>query len=495
MMAIALLAGCVAAGATPGGAEEPAPVGVAVETAFLERAAIRNELTYIGQVQPLKTVNIASMLAAEVTSVNFHIGDRVEEGDVLFTVDAQDIRNQVSQLQATMRSMNIGVESAQYNLQLAIDGAAHHRMQEIQLEQGVNQAVAGLRIADENRMNNSRQQRDLRDQLEDAEIELSVVNQQIRAFGENFDRDMYIFNPANPVVFQTLLGTQFGALLTRQAALEGTIRQMEAQLDGLRMANRQAQISQNQAGRGLWLAEDSLHTYREQSMEVAQRQAEFGVRSAQAQLETTQVNLSIAQNNLNRAVITSPISGVVSARNVEVGQFVSQAMMPFAIVQIDTVVVHVSISESLINLVYPGQEVGVVIQALGREETLTGTVSIVSPIANHASTFPVRIELDNADGRIRPGMFSQVTFVEAQSEDAFVAPRSAVLSDETGQFVYVVVDGYAQRRAVQTGLVSGGAIEIISGVTERDQLVVVGQEYLHDGILINVVAVDGQRTS
>ena len=241
-------------------------------------------------------------------------------------------------------------------------------------------------------------------------------------------------------------------------------------------------------------AEEMLEAHRE-GMEQNQRQAEFGVQSAQAQLQSTQVQLSIMQDNLNRATVTSPISGVVSARNVEVGQLVSGAVMPFTIVQTDTVVVQVSVSETLINLVYVGMEVDVAVQALGGEQSFTGVVTIVAPIANQASTFPVRIELDNPDGQIRPGMFSQVTFVQAQSHGNFVVPRNVVLSDGDGQFVYVVEGEHAVRRAVTTGLESGNLVEVTDGLTESDQVVVVGQEFLHEGILVNVVATNEQRVA
>ena len=500
-IAVAVLAsGCVPAQATQAEAEtEARPIGTAVETSFVRRTTITNEMTYIGQVQPLKTVNVASMLVAEVTAVNFAVGDTVEEGDVLFTVDAQDIQNQIRQLNAAVQSLNIGVESAQYGLELALEGSPQARMQELQHEMGVQQAHTSLSMADESRSNISRQQRQLRDRLDDLNDERARLSREIVEFTREHPRYTYVFDSDHANEFSLLLAAEFALLQNSMSTVQTAIAQMEAQQESLRTAARQAQLSQRQAGIALDFAEESLDVYREivdRNMEQAQRQAEFGLRGAQAQLETTQVQLSIARDNLNRATITSPISGVVSGRNVEVGQFVSQAMVPFTIVQMDYVIVQVNIAETLINLVYPGQQVDVDIQALGSEQTFTGTVTTVAPVANHASTFPVRIELENSDGLIRPGMFSRVTFVQSQSENTFVVPRSAVRSDADGQFVFVVEeDGIARRAPVQTGLQTGNEIEIISGVREMDQIVVMGQEFLYDGIIVNVVAVDGERVS
>jgi len=499
-LTLVMFAGCMAVGAADLAAEEEQVIATAVETAFLERTTIRNELTYIGQVQPIKTVNIASMLAAEVTGVNFNIGDEVEEGDVLFTVDAQDMQNQIRQLQASMNALNVGVQTAQYQLDLTIDGAAQ-RMAEIQQEMSVHNATLGMAGVEQTdvQWENARRQNQLfwetyNRQIREIEDDRRWINNDIRDLTRGHHRDEYIYNHRNPDVFDPSLAAQYDALRDLMWPLDQAAQQLQSQRAQLSAAEQSARISQDQAAGSLALAEEALETHRE-GMEQNQRMAEFGVQSAQAQLESTRTQLSIMQGNLDRATITSPISGVVSARNVEVGQMVSQAMMPFTIVQIDPVIVQVSVSEALINLVYVGQEVDVAVQALGSEQNLTGTVTIVSPIANQASTFPVRIELDNPDGLIRPGMFSQVTFVQAQSHGNFVVARNVVMSDEYGQFVYVVEGDKAVRRAVTTGLESGNLIEITSGITERDQIVVVGQEFLHEGILVNVVATNEQRTT
>ncbi|MCL2857290.1 MAG: efflux RND transporter periplasmic adaptor subunit [Oscillospiraceae bacterium] len=489
-LVLALFAGCaMAAGAVDPAAEEEVVIATAVETAFLERTAIRNELTYIGQVQPLKTVNIASMLAAEVTGVNFNVGDEVEEGDVLFTVDAQDMQNQIRQLQASVNALNVGVESAQYQLELSADGA-QTRLLELQQEMALHNSESGAALAEAQRdtaytqsqMFHSFNHRELRD----IERDRRFIMDEIRDLTRGLNRDQYIENPRHPERYDPWVGAQYQALRLQLWPLDQEAQAIASRQETLRHAELAAQIGQSQAAGSLAIAEEMLETHRE-GMEQNQRMAEFGVQSAQAQLQSTQTQLAIVQDNLNRATITSPISGVVSARNVEVGQMVTQAAMPFTIVQLDPVIVQVSVSEALINLVHVDQEVDVVVQALGDNQNFTGRVTIVSPIANQASTFPVRIELDNPDGLIRPGMFSQVTFVQAESRGNFVVARNVVMSDEYGQFVYIIEDDHATRRPVTTGLESGNLIEITSGVSERDQIVVVGQEFLLEGTLVNVV--------
>ena len=499
-VAFALAAsGCIAAGAADGLDEEPAPVGTAVETSFLRRTTIRSELTYIGQIQPLRTVNVASLVTAEVTGVNFDVGDVVEEGDILFTVDTTDIQNQLRQSQAGIQAQNVQLEQFQYQLELA---QSQQRLVDLNQEAAVQRAETAAAAAELDVYIANTQQRLWRefnrDALRDLAEDRREIDREIRELERDFrrqgyTRDNWIENPRNPDAYMPHLGDQYERLREMLDPLDAERFRLENERLAREAAARGAELGQSSAADALALAELGLEVFQENN-EQAQRLAEFGVQSAQAQINAARAGLSTVYTQLGRTTVTSPISGIVSARNVEVGQLAAGGV-PFTIVQIDPVIVQVSVSESLINAIYLGQEVDVVIQALGGQETLTGLVSIISPVAAATSTFPVHIELDNADGRIRPGMFSQVTFVEAQSQNTFVVPKNVVQTDEQGAFVFVVQNDFAVRTPVRTGMETGNEIEILSGVTENDQIVMVGQEFLQDGMLLNIVAVDGRRSN
>jgi len=495
LAAVLAVSGCIAAGAADV-EEEPAQVGTAVETSFLGRTTIRSELTYIGQIQPQRTINVASMITAEVTAVHFNIGDSVEEGDILFTVDATDIQNNIRQINAAAQLANIGVESAQHQLEQA---EIQQQMQDIQQEIALQQAATAAASAAQQLETANQQHRLFRDYnhdaLRDIADERRELNREIRDLTRGHHRDEYIYNRNRPERFDPGLAREYEALRAMMRPLDAAAFEIERAQETLQNAQRLAEISQDMAEFSFESAEGVHDIYLQNNRDQVQIMAEFGLQTAQAQLASTQAQMSTARTNLNRATVTSPISGVVSGRTVEVGQMASPSFPPFTIVEIDTVVVQVSVSESLINRVYVGQEVDVVIQALDGETSLTGTVTIVSPIAAATSTFPIRVELDNADGRIRPGMFLQVTFVEAQRENTFVVPKNVVQTDEQGEFVFVVRDGYAVRTNVRTGMETGNEIEILSGISETDQIVTVGQEFLEDGELVNVVAIDGRRVS
>ncbi len=484
-----LISGCMSvaqAAAPPAEPEAPEIIATAVEVANLAPTVIRNELTYIGQVRPNRTVNVVGMLAAEVTAVNFDIGDTVQEGDILFTLDAKDMQDQLRTLRSSLAAQDVGIQSAQYSLQMAIDGSADQRLRELEFESGIRQAGYAADIGAERRSQAQDAWEKIDDMLDDAENAVSDLRKSIVE-----TEAALAAKPGDPTLTATL-DTLKENLATAQSAVT-ELEALEMETDGARDI---AGIGRRQADATLRDAQETYNAYKE-VVEVGKQQAtkaaEFGVLAAMAGRTSTETQLSILQSNLERAIVTSPISGVVSARNVEVGQMASQASMPFTIIQMDPVLVEVSVSETLINKIHVGDRVAVSLQALEGGGSLTGTVTAVSPVANAGSTFPIRVELPNADHLIKPGMFSQVTFIEAQKDGVLVVDKNVVLRDETSEYVFVIKDGVAVKMPVTTGLTTGTQVELVSGVGPDDDVVVVGQEYLYADTPVNIVSRNGQR--
>jgi RND family efflux transporter MFP subunit len=121
-------------------------------------------------------------------------------------------------------------------------------------------------------------------------------------------------------------------------------------------------------------------------------------------------------------------------------------------------------------------------------ENFDGRVVTVAPNGDpRAHTFDARIVPANQDQRLLPGMFAQVQVVAAQKPDAILVPREAIVRQGTSSVVFVNNEGKAEQRQVQTGLSDNTSVEIVSGVAPGEQVVVVGQNSLHDGTPIQVV--------
>jgi RND family efflux transporter MFP subunit len=217
------------------------------------------------------------------------------------------------------------------------------------------------------------------------------------------------------------------------------------------------------------------------------RRANDALAQAESQRESLLVNLEAARERLNDASVRSPISGHVSMRNVEPQTMLNQAAASFVVVNTNSVLVNVHVTEIIINKIETGQMVSVHINAVS-DTPFIGEITIVSPAASEATlTFLIGISIDNTDGLIKPGMFAEVFFVREQADDVMVIPRESVLIDEGVPIVYTAENGRASRKEIETGIDSGYEIQILSGLSLGDELIVKGQTYIKDGTSIQVI--------
>jgi RND family efflux transporter MFP subunit len=191
--------------------------------------------------------------------------------------------------------------------------------------------------------------------------------------------------------------------------------------------------------------------------------------------------LANAYETLKDAAVRSPIDGIVSSRTIDAGEMVSGAVAPFTIIQMDTVSVEVNVSEQLINKIEKGQKVNVYVSS-AFDKPFEGTIQAISPAADERTfTYPVKIEISNKEGLLKPGMFAEVEFAADTVKDAVIVPREAVLTEGDMHYVYIVEGERAKKLEVKLGLDNGKEAEILEGLKEGAQLVVKGQNYLEDG--------------
>jgi membrane fusion protein (multidrug efflux system) len=204
------------------------------------------------------------------------------------------------------------------------------------------------------------------------------------------------------------------------------------------------------------------------------------VAAAIAGVEQAQAALSVAQSNLDQTILTAPWSGVVGTKLLTPGAFTS-ATAPIMTLVGNAVEVHITVEEARLGLVAPGQTVSLTVPAYPGVN-FPGMVTVVAPVGDaRAHTFDVTIVADQSDGRLRSGMFSEVDLTVAQKPNAVLVPKEAVVQQGGNSRVFVVQDGKAQARPVQVGLTNDKSVEIVSGVSEGEQVVVVGQNGLRDG--------------
>ena len=194
-------------------------------------------------------------------------------------------------------------------------------------------------------------------------------------------------------------------------------------------------------------------------------------------------------NLLENTILTSPISGIITARNYDEGDMYAMAQPLFVVQNITPVKMLINISESNYSKVKKGVEVELVADAFPGE-TFKGKVNLVYPTIDPRShTFPVEIIVDNKNEKLRPGMFTRVT-INYGNNFRVVVPDSAVLKQVGADDKYVYVlneDNTVTYTPVKLGVRMGNRYEIISGLNDGDVIVTSGQTRLKNNIEVEVV--------
>ncbi len=185
-----------------------------------------------------------------------------------------------------------------------------------------------------------------------------------------------------------------------------------------------------------------------------------------------------AYNNLvENTTLVSPVSGVVSARNFDVGDMASG--LPVLVVeQIRPVKIMINVSESLFSKVKKGMKVYVTLDAYG-DEKFAGRIARIYPTINNATrTFQVEVSVPNNDERVRPGMFARVTLPYATVNRVIISDRAVnklMGSGDRYVFIYNPADSTVRYSKVELGQHMDYEYEVLSGVENGDQVVVRGQ--------------------
>lgn len=208
---------------------------------------------------------------------------------------------------------------------------------------------------------------------------------------------------------------------------------------------------------------------------------------ALSSLDSVEANIKLIQEQIDACTITSPIDGVVASLNATVGEIITQSGYVAVISDMSVMKLETTISEANVGKVAVGDSVDVVVSSIS-SEAITGTVTSIAPAADLTSmSFPITITVDNADGSILSGMFSEVT-IKTDVLDNVLAVKKADLVSTVDPSVYVIdEDNIATKVYLEVGLETSTYWEVISGISEGDVVVSVGQHLLYDGALVNIV--------
>lgn len=194
-----------------------------------------------------------------------------------------------------------------------------------------------------------------------------------------------------------------------------------------------------------------------------------------------------AENLKDNIYLTSPINGIVTARNFDNGD-VSATQPILQVMQINPVKLKINIPESFYNSVKKGMQVTAKTEIFGEEEFL-GTVSLIYPTIDPLTrTFTCEVKVNNANSKLKPGMFGRVELNLGKAATIMVSDKAVVKqSGSNDKYIFVENNGVVEYRKVQLGRRIEDKIEIISGIADGENVVITGQSKLMDGTKVEVI--------
>ncbi len=210
-------------------------------------------------------------------------------------------------------------------------------------------------------------------------------------------------------------------------------------------------------------------------------------------LEQAKIRWQRAQLDLDHARVRSPITGVVAERIVRLGDRIGPSTKLYSLVNMKSLISRAHIPGGELPNISVGQPARITTDLLP-DDNFPGRIIRISPVVDpNSGTFRVTLAIDDADERLRPGMFVTTRIVTATHEEALLVPKRAVVYDDGHPHVFVVQDSTARKIQLDVGFEDTENLEALSGVARGDSIVVVGQNGLKDLARVRVIQGKGLR--
>ena len=449
------------------------------------RQDVSNSLSGTGTLNPANTYTVKSLVDGKILTGGFEEGDKVEEGDVLYTIDSSDAST-------NLEKASIALQQAQRSYDKTVD------RQYVRAE--VDGTVSSLKVAKGDEVTSGQEVAVIRDS---SKMLLNLLFP--AADAANFS----VGQSADVVLdgtFETLKGTitavtgtdelSTGNLLVRTVTIRvnnagglTTAQAATASINGVSsiasatfayQAERTLTAQASGTVSAINVQEGGAVSKGDIIIELTGDELTESIQSASESLRSAEISMQNQQDNMSNYTITSPISGTIIEKDAKQGDALTSGSTLCVIYDLSYLEMVINVDELQIGALSVGQKVQLTADAV-TDKTYVGTVTRVSMKGSSSggtTTYPITIRIDNTDG-LRPGMNANAEIVVAEAGNALVVPNAAVIR---GGYVLVskkspsaanavedmdAPDGYVYVK-VETGVSDDSYTEIKSGLQEDD---------------------------
>ncbi len=209
-----------------------------------------------------------------------------------------------------------------------------------------------------------------------------------------------------------------------------------------------------------------------------------------ATLKVQEAAVQLGEAKVGRMRIKAPFNGMVGLRNVSVGDYVKEGQDLINIEDIGTLRVDFRLPETYLGRIIKGQTVEVSTDALPGEQFKAVLDAIDPMVDQNGRAISSRARLDNASGKLRPGMFVRVRLLFGERKNVLMVPEQAIVPGAQPT-VFKVVDGKAVTTKVKLGVRRAAQVEVVDGLAVGDVVVTAGQLKLRDGAPVRAIGEGG----
>ena len=394
-----------------------------LRTTPFTRETLQTTISGTGNVRPRQSVTLLWQSSGTVSAYEVAVGDTVEAGQILMSLDENNLPAEIIQASLNKITATQALDSLEANILL----------QRATLTSNI--ASAQTTIAD---------------------LETQLLNLESRVC-ESWRVDNLRSDYDNALEGYQNWPTETGwfRVQTTKAALDYCAPEVIAQqIDAL-----QSQLDLQKENEALW----------KQDLERVQ----FG--PDPVEVEKLELQLSLAEKQLENQFIKAPFSGKLLTLNQDPGDQVNPGSMAAQVADMSELFVEVLISEVDIPVVQVGQPVSLFFDAYFEEE-FSGVVSDVSESGDRSTgvvNYTVTVKMEDLSERIKPGMTAAVSILTAEKPNTLVIPSESIFSRDGLNYVYVLRDGNLQMAQVKVGAYSNQLIEVLETDIAEGELIVI----------------------
>ncbi len=473
------LTACQSGGSESGSAssEPEAEAGVAVQIQEVAVDTISTGSSVSGQVVDDSGQESVFVSAnARCTDVYVEVGDEVEAGTVLCTLDMSDTKSALNNATTSYKDTKQSYQDQEALFDAQI-GLAEKSISDAEQSYQDQEALFNSQIAlAEKAVSDAQKSYQEQEAFFDAQLALAEKNV------SDLEALMEIGAAAQIEIDQARLNLQ-----SLQTTRSTTLTQLETGVQNAQTNLQSIQTTKSttmaQLETGVQNAKTSLQSV-QVSKSATLSQLESGMRTAESNIDQLK---TVMENVDSKGNVVAPAAGKILSLNAAKNSYVGPTAPVAVIDSAPRLEISVMVSESLVPRLSLQDEADVTISAL--DLTVTGIIQEIDEKANpQTKLYMVTLWTQEEVEGLKAGMFADVTFRTDVSTDTIVIPTEAILTTSEGQNVFVVEDGKARYVPVITGLTGNGVTEITEGLSAGDQLVVVGQSYLTDGDPVRIVS-------